>query len=151
MALTEFLSGMKLQSVVSSEYLRAKQTAQPLAAARGLPLWTDERLNERRLSGTPINHWREIVRDSFSDPDLRAPGGESSREALGRAWAALTALTGGSRTNTAVVTHGNLIALVLHSLDGTFGYEGWEGLSNPDVFLLDVEGGRGLRYRRIWK
>ena len=149
--LQEFLSDVNLHSVVSSEYLRARQTAQPLAGARGLPLRTDGRLNERRLSATPIEHWRDVVRDSFADPDLRGPGGESAREVLERAWDALTDLTEGARTSPAVVTHGNLISLVLHSIDGTFGYEGWKGLSNPDVFLLDVEGGRGLRYRRIWE
>ena len=150
-ALVEFLSGQPIDAVVSSEYRRARQTAEPLATARGLTMLTDPRLNERRLSEKPIAHWREIVRGSFADPDLRGPGGESAWEVLTRAWDALTELAENASGNTVVVSHGNLISLVLHSTDGTFGYEGWEGLSNPDVYLLDAGGGRGLRYRRIWK
>ena len=49
----------------------------------------DPRLNERILSAEPIENWQEVIRDSFDDHDLRAPGGESAREVLGRAWAAL--------------------------------------------------------------
>ena len=49
-----------------------------------------------------------------------------------------------------VVTHGNLLALVLHSLDDTFGFHGWKSLSNPDVFVLDNSGSGQMTFERIW-
>ena len=111
---------------------------------------TDARLNERALSPYPIDHWREIVHDSFVDPDLRAPGGESANDVLQRAWPAVDDLLSRSAAMPVVVTHGNLLALVLHSIDPAFGYAEWEGLSNPDVYRLSVDGDGGMRFCRLW-
>ena len=149
-SLRDFLVGQPIDAVVASEYLRARQTAKPLADALGLDVQVDAHLNERVMSETPIANWREVLRESFKDPDLRGPGGESSREASERAWAGLNDLLRSGCRLPAVVTHGNLMSLVLHSLDATFGYDGWEGLSNPDVYLLEsAEPGR-FTFRRIW-
>ena len=49
-----------------------------------------------------------------------------------------------------VVTHGNLLALVLHSLDPEFGFEGWKSLTNPDVFVLCDAGSGRMTFERIW-
>ena len=49
-----------------------------------------------------------------------------------------------------VVTHGNVMALLLHSVDATFGYRGWKSLTNPDVYMLG-EGPDGVRlFQRVW-
>ncbi len=50
-----------------------------------------------------------------------------------------------------VVTHGNLMALVLHSLDRTFGFEEWKSLSNPDVYVLIDNGTGRMSFRRVWQ
>lgn len=149
-SLRDFLAGRPIDAVVASEYRRAGQTAKPLADALGLGVQVDARLNERVLSETPIANWREVLRDSFNDPDLRGPGGESAREASERAWAGLNDLLGSGCQLPAVVTHGNLLSLVLHSLDAMFGYEGWEALSNPDVYLLESVEPERFTFRRIW-
>ncbi len=149
-SLRDFLAGWPIDAVAASEYRRARQTANPLAAARGLDVRVDARLNERKLSEKPIVHWREVVRDSFEDPDLRGPGGESAGEVSERAWAGLKDLLRSGGQLPAVVTHGNLLSLVLHSLDATFGYEGWERLSNPDVYLLESAEPGEFTFRRIW-
>ena len=91
-----------------------------------------------------------MVRDSFADPDLKAPGGESANDVLTRARPALDELLRGSAGLPVVVTHGNLLALVLHSIDPGFGYAGWENLSNPDVYRVDVEGNGVMSFRRLW-
>ncbi len=49
-----------------------------------------------------------------------------------------------------VVTNGNLMALVLHSLYRTFGFEGWKSLSNPDVYILRKTGSSKTTFERIW-
>ena len=149
-SLRDFLAGQSIDAVVASEYRRATQTVEPLAAALGLAVRVDARLNERKLSEKPIDHWREIVRDSFTDPDLRGAEGESAREVSERAWAGLNDLLACGCQLPVVVTHGNLMSLVLHSLDPAFGYEGWAGLSNPDVFLLEDSEPEGFTFRKIW-
>ena len=136
--------------IVSSSYTRAQQSIEPFAATVGLPVHLDNRLIERTLSGSPIDNWREVVRDSFGDLELRIPGGESAREVLDRGWAAITELLDGGHQLPIAVTHGNLLSLILNSLDPNFGYAGWESLSNPDVFALkEADDGR-LVFERIW-
>ena len=87
--LADFLSDHPVDMIVSSSYTRAQQSIVPFVDRLSFPIQLDERLTERRLSSSPIDHWRQVVRDSFEDLDLRASGGESGREVLGRGWAAL--------------------------------------------------------------
>lgn len=149
-ALAEFLSDYPIDHITTSEYLRARQSIEPFASRSGLRIHTDARLNERILSAEPLDNWQDVVRDSFYDHDLRAPGGESAREVLARAWAALDEILDADHAMPLVVTHGNLLALILHSLDHTFGFQGWKSLSNPDVFVLDDAGSGQMRFESIW-
>lgn len=148
--LADFLSAFPVAGIVASAYRRARETAEPLAELLHLGIETDPRLNERVLSPHPIGHWREVVRDSFAYPDLRAPGGESANDVLQRAWPALNRLLSGSTVLPVIVTHGNLLALVLRSIDPAFGYVGWGNLSNPDVYRVRVDGEGTMSFSRLW-
>jgi 2,3-bisphosphoglycerate-dependent phosphoglycerate mutase len=141
-ALAERLVVHPIDYIVSSPYLRARATIAPLAARAGLPVNIDERLAERRMSSEPVSHWREAVQRSFVDPDHRLPGGESGAEALSRGLGAISAVLSAGHRLPVVVSHGQLLSLVLHSIDPAFGYAGWQSLENPDVFLLEVDGAR---------
>lgn len=148
--LAEFLSDHPIDHITTSEYLRARQSIEPFASRSDLTIHTDARLNERTLSAEPLDNWQEIVRSSFDDYDLCAPGGESAREVLTRAWAALDEIFDADHAMPVVVTHGNLMALVLHSQEPTFGFQGWKSLTNPDVFMLrEKEPGR-FDFNRLW-
>ena len=149
--LADFLSEYPVDHITTSEYLRARQSIEPFASQSDLTIHTDHRLNERTLAANPVDYWQDVVRDSFDDQDLRAPGGESAREVLARAWAALNEILNADHTLPIVVTHGNLMALVLHSLDYTFGFEGWKSLSNPDVYLLSKVATGPISFKRIWQ
>ena len=144
------MSDYSIDTIVSSSYARARQSIEPFAAKMGLPVHLDHRLIERTLSGSPIDNWREVVRDSFGDLELRVPGGESAREVLNRGWAAITELLDGGHRFPIAVTHGNLLSLILNSLDSNFGYEEWESLSNPDVFALKEADDERLVFERVW-
>jgi 2,3-bisphosphoglycerate-dependent phosphoglycerate mutase len=146
--LAERLLAHPIDRVVSSTYLRARQTLAPFASRRGLELELDERLVERRLSLAPIPNWREVVERAFVDPDYRVPGGESGRETLERGWKALEAILDGGHSLPAVASHGQLISLVLQRIDPSFGFAGWQALANPDVFLIERARGR-LSFRRL--
>jgi 2,3-bisphosphoglycerate-dependent phosphoglycerate mutase len=134
--LSTWLEVHPVDRVVSSPFRRARETSAPLATSRGLELEIDPRLAERRLADPPVDDWREYVRRSFDDPSSCAPGGESAREVLARAWATIAEAVEHTSRLPALVTHGHFLALVLHSLDPDFGYTAWEGLRNPDVFRL---------------
>ena len=147
--LADFLDGHAIGAVVSSPFRRARETIEPFARRRGLELRTDPRLAEHTLSAESRDDWRDCVRRCFEDPDYRAPGGESARESRARAWAAIdTALDAGPALPV-LVSHGQLLSLLLSSVDPDFGYAGWASMRNPDVFRLAVEAGKGRAFERI--
>ena len=148
--LASFLGNEPVDLIVASAFTRARLSVEPLAADLGLSIRSDPRLNERTLSPGPISNWREVVRDSFDDWDLRTPGGESAREVLSRGWACLEDLFDAGRRLPLAVTHGNLLSLILHSIDPDFGYAGWESLTNPDVYVLRRAADGGMAFERWW-
>jgi 2,3-bisphosphoglycerate-dependent phosphoglycerate mutase len=144
--LCDRLAGLPISRIVSSPFARARDSAAPLAERLGLPVGIDGRLAERVLSAEPAEDWRDRLRRSFADPALAWPGGESGIEATRRGLAALAETSAGADGAVAVVTHGNLMALLLHNFDGRDGFAAWAGLSNPDVFRIDPAG----TVRRWW-
>ncbi|MHA0040863.1 histidine phosphatase family protein [Deinococcus sp. PEB2-63] len=128
-ALVPALRGLGVTRIVSSPWRRATDTVAPLAEAQGLPVTLDERLTERVLTGVPRADWRDRLRDSFADDTLTLPGGESGAAARERAQAALDTHRDPAGV-TVVVTHGNLLALLLG-----LGNDGWTALRNPDVWI----------------
>jgi 2,3-bisphosphoglycerate-dependent phosphoglycerate mutase len=146
--LAEFFRDIELDLVVSSPYVRAVETILPLAQERGLSVETDPRLKERVLCGRPRDDWMDLLKRSFEDPHLCFEGGESGKEALERALSALKDWTRSSAKNVAIVSHGNLLALILGHFDRRFGFEGWKAMSNPDVYQVRLPEGR---VERIWR
>lgn len=149
--LMEFLSKAPVARIVSSPFVRAVQSVTLLAHRLGAPIETDPRLQERVLSDRSLPNWREQLRQTFEYLDLRLPGGETSREAMQRASAAVqdilrTPLTGA----VAVVSHGNLSTLLLKLFDDTLGFSTWERMTTPDVFCLHI-GETGTCITRLWQ
>ncbi|WP_066172409.1 histidine phosphatase family protein [Bacillus marinisedimentorum] len=147
--LAEFFRGRKIDRIISSPFKRARQTAEPLAGKLHLPIEEDPRLAERILSPEPLPNWLEILQESFESPDLKIAGGESSREALERGIGVIEEISKTGVENTVVVTHGNLMALLLKHFDSTFGFKEWSLLTNPDVYLLTMSNEAPV-LERIW-
>lgn len=134
--------------IVSSPFRRARQTVAPLATACGLTIEIDARLAERQLAAEPPREFRTAVRRSLEDVDHLLPGGESSRAAQARGRQAIESLLERGARLPVVATHGQLLTLILNSIDPTFGFDGWESLSHPDVYLVEVSGSRWSFQRR---
>jgi 2,3-bisphosphoglycerate-dependent phosphoglycerate mutase len=147
--LADHLATLGVNLLVSSPYTRAQQSIAPLAQRLGLPVEIDTRLAERVLAAAPLTHWREAVRQTFVDLDLTWPGGESSRIAMARGRATIDALLARPEHAPVVVTHGNLMTLILRSFETQFGFQTWERLSNPDVYCLAMQGGH-VEIFRTW-
>ena len=126
--LAAWLRPLGVARIVSSTYLRARQSVEPLARELGLAIETDERLIERVLSTEPLDDWIERLRAAWADHDLALPGGESSRQATQRGMAAILDVLADRRQPAVVASHGNLISLLLHAFDG-----------RPDVFEVVYE------------
>jgi 2,3-bisphosphoglycerate-dependent phosphoglycerate mutase len=148
--LAEALARHAIDHVVSSPFRRALQTIAPFAVRAGLPVHEDVRLAERTLSAEPLDDWLEQLHRTWEDFDYRAPGGETSREAQLRGRAVVDEIAGAGHRCAVLVSHGNLIGLVLQSIDSRFDYEAWTRLTNPDLFRL-VPRGDSYSVERLWE
>ena len=142
------LADRGIRRIVSSPYARASQSIQPLAQTLGIPVETDHRLRERQVPFDPNLDWQEYIRPTFFDLDLVLPDGESSRAAIERATAALHK-AGAGVTPVALASHGQLLSLLLMSLDRRFGFDTWVAMTTPDIYQLTMIGD-AVQIERIW-
>ncbi len=101
----------------------------------------DDRLVERVLSPTLLADWREKLAETFVNLDLSFVGGESSRAAMSRAIAVVNEVMQQAEKPVAIVTHGNLMTLILKFFDEQIGYTDWANLQNPDVYRVQIGDG----------
>lgn len=150
--LAEFFTDKKIKRIVSSPFKRARQSIGPTAQKLGVEVEHEERLAERILSTEPLENWMDMLAESYRDMNLKFPGGESSQEATNRALEVIEELKAEADENTIIVTHGNLMSLILKFYDDEFGYEDWKKLSNPDVYLLTLEENtKEGKLERLWR
>jgi 2,3-bisphosphoglycerate-dependent phosphoglycerate mutase len=148
--LSDFFSGVQVERIVSSPFLRAYQSITPLAEKLGITIEVDDRLKEKVLSTKMLPDWLEWVRQSFDDLDLCLVGGESGRTAMQRVVTAVDEIFLHDAKVTIIVTHGKLMTLLLKHFDEQTGFTEWQGLTNPDVYKVmivkdDVE------VKRVWE
>ncbi len=119
--LAQALADDELQAIYSSDLMRARQTAAPLAARKGLQPRVDPGLRERGfgefegLSFAQIaQRWPDQAQAwRRRDPDFGARGGEVLRDFRERVVAAVTRLAQGHRGQSiALVTHGGVLDLL---------------------------------------
>ena len=122
----------------------------PLAELKQIEVETDERLSERILSTKVLEDWLEKLQATYNELDLTFDGGESSREAMARVVSVVEEILSGVDENTIIVTHGNLMSLLLKNYQSDFGFVQWQKLSNPDVFLLEFEENE-VRLKHVWQ
>jgi 2,3-bisphosphoglycerate-dependent phosphoglycerate mutase len=135
-ALADWFSEMPIGRIICSLYSRALQSIMPLSEHLRLAVETDERLVERVLSPLPLNNWRESLAKTFIDLDLSFEGGESSRTGMMRGVAVVNQALQQTANPVVIVTHGNLMTLVLKHFDQEIGFAEWERLQNPDVYCI---------------
>jgi 2,3-bisphosphoglycerate-dependent phosphoglycerate mutase len=146
--LAAHLKDAGIRRIVSSPYLRAVQTVEPLARSLGLAIQHDARLAERSAGWDPARH-AEFVERSFLDFDYAPYQSESSRLAQKRAAEALQEMIADDVLPTVAVGHGQLFSLLLHYLDQRDPFRTWLDLTNPDVFSVTASS-VGYRIERVW-
>jgi 2,3-bisphosphoglycerate-dependent phosphoglycerate mutase len=147
--LADCLQDSGVEQVICSPYLRAQQSIAPFAQRNDIPLRIDRRLSERVLSGSNLDNWMECLRQTFDDFDVSFNGGESSSHAMRRAVEVINELGTSESKCIAVVTHGNLMTLLLRYFDARFGFDEWARLTNPDIFLVSVEENKAT-VQHVW-
>ncbi|KOS60498.1 histidine phosphatase family protein [Lysinibacillus agricola] len=148
--LSEFFSNSKIDRIISSPFLRAIQSVEPISEETNINIEIDERLSERTLSTTDLPDWLEKLKATFNDLELKFQGGESSKEAMNRIVTVVDEVFKSESENTIIVTHGNLMSLLLKNYDNSFDFDCWKNLSNPDVFVL-CNTNNEVYKKRLWQ
>lgn len=148
--LNQFFMNIKIDRIVSSPFLRAVQSIQPTVNHKQLQLEIDNRLAERVLSTEVYPDWLARLEETYIDLDLKLKGGESSKEAIERVLSLVKEIINHDSEHTIIVTHGNLMSLLLMHFDSEFGFAEWRMLSNPDVYELSIDTHEN-KFKRIWK
>lgn len=136
--LKEFFQAIKIDRILSSDYSRAIASITPLAESKRLFIEEQIDLRERVLTLESREDWFDILRHSFEDPSFKLTGAESGQEAAQRIMHVLKQVTTKETETSIVVTHGNLLTLLLQQIDSRFGFETWRTLSNPDIYRLNI-------------
>lgn len=130
-----------IDGIISSPYLRAIESIKPFAETNNLKIEVDNRLQERILSNEPVDDWMEVLEQSFNELDFKLPGGESANDAITRGNAIFDSINQNNDMNNVIlVSHGNLISLMLKRFDESIGFDEWKNLNNPDVYLIESSG-----------
>lgn len=70
---------------------------------------------------------------------------------MSRAASVVTEALNSGKKNIVIVSHGNLISLLLKHFDNRIGFKEWEGMTNPDVIQLTFLEEDKPSIQRIWK
>ncbi len=106
-------------------------------------------MKERILSVEAFSDWKDMLKMTFGDFDLKFKGGESSNEAKKRILGIIKKVINNEFKNTIIVTHGNLMSLLLQHYNNSFGFEQSISLSNPDVYHIKITDHK-VTQERIW-
>jgi 2,3-bisphosphoglycerate-dependent phosphoglycerate mutase len=102
--------------ILASDLLRARMTAEPLAAATGAPLTFDAGLHERNYGDVRGTPYAELTDDIFG-PTYAPPGGETwdvFHARVDGAWGRVLRQAAAADGHLAVVTHGLVCHAVAH-------------------------------------
>ncbi|KPB05955.1 histidine phosphatase family protein [Bacillus sp. CHD6a] len=142
--LAKYFSNLQIDRIITSPFLRAIQTIEPLAKKSEINIEIDERLAERTLSSGDLPDWLEKLEETYEDLELKFEGGESSREAMERIVQVVEEAHESDGETIIIVTHGNIMSLLIRYYQPSFGFEDWMNLGNPDVYRLSWVEGQGM-------
>jgi probable phosphoglycerate mutase len=161
--LAERVKAYPIEAILSSDLVRARETAEIVAARLAVPLFLDPRLREASLGeaeGLTVDEvvarygleaWQTWCSYEPRDWSFRFPNGEAKRQTLDRAAAVLAEfLENHAFTNVAVSTHGGVIRTLVRSCMGA--EAGAVPIQNCGVHVMDryaSAGGIAWTYVRL--
>ncbi|TCP29383.1 2,3-bisphosphoglycerate-dependent phosphoglycerate mutase [Scopulibacillus darangshiensis] len=148
---TKLLSYKHIDHVISSPYLRARQTVEGLADSVGKDIKIIEGFKERKLQDGSAGNFEEAVKKVWSDYSFAWEGGESNLEAQKRGIVATEwVLKQFKGSNVAIGTHGNIMVLIMNYYEKQYDYEFWKQLAMPDIYKLSFDGDKLIGCKKIW-
>ena len=136
--LIDLLSKIGAEKIVSSPYLRARETVRPFAESNQIKIEIDPDLRERLIATSWIEDFSTAINIVHGDTSLSLPGGESARAALVRFQGALERIVTNSPGGRIIVaTHGAVIAHLMRSHIATLPADYHVRIERPHVFELE--------------
>ena len=89
------------------------------------------------------------LESTFTNIDIAFSGGESTKQATDRAISLIQDVLQLNHTTTLLVTHGNLLTLILKHFNHTIGFNEWRTLTNPDIYEITID--EQCIIKRLWK
>jgi len=155
-AVATAMAEVSIDVVFSSPLLRARQTAEVVAARLDVPLHFDPRLKEihagvfqdQRRSELEKTHAEELARWRSEDLDYAIPGGETRRELMARGRLAFESIARSGHEQIAVIAHGRLLVVTLKHLVGIAPDEPPVALENGSITTIAFNGGQRFHAER---
>src|SRR5262245_53160783 len=139
--LAKRLAGLGVAAILTSDYARARMTAERVRAATSAPLEEWAELRERNFGELRGRAYADLGFDPFA-PDYAPPGGESWDAFHARvtvAWPRILARAAALRGNLAVITHGLVCRAVVQNEVGLGGLEAPLGWGNTSLTIVASE------------
>jgi 2,3-bisphosphoglycerate-dependent phosphoglycerate mutase len=135
------LAGLGVAAIASSDYARARMTAEAVRAATGAPLELWPELRERNFGDLRGRAYADLGLDPFA-ADYAPPGGESweeFHERTARAWRRVFARAGEVAGNLVVVSHGLVCRAFAEREIGLGGLEAPAAWPNTSLTIVAAE------------
>lgn len=137
---TEFLRDKNIDAVLSSPFIRARDTVAPFAASVGLKIREVEDFRERKVADEWILPFEEFTSNQWADFSFKLEAGECLEEVTARNVAALRQVLQQHRgKNIAIGGHGTAISTVVHHFDNTYGFEGFSAMKRIFPWVVKME------------
>lgn len=155
-AVAQALASVPVTAVYSSPLLRARQTAERIAAIHGLPIQFDDRLKELHAGifqgklrrELPLLFPQEYAAWSSGDPFYVIPGGQSRFQVQQRGKEVLEEIAARHTGHTVVVGHGALFRFALAALLGQGETIELPPLANGSITVVTYDGNGRFRIER---
>lgn len=153
--ITQILLKENINQIISSSYVRARQTVEGLANQREMGIELDPRFRERDLAARDYHfeNPEEAMQKAFSNPAFKFPGGESNHEVQQRGIDGLRdAVMRYNGQKIAIGIHGNIMVCTMNYFDKKYNFEFWKQTTKPDIYKLSINDRFELiACERLWK
>jgi len=141
--LAEKIRALAPVAIYTSTEPKARETAEIIGEALGVPVHPTEDLHEHDRSNEPHMDTREFISLMallFKEPDREVLGLETADEAYERFAEAVDDILEKSAGDVAIVSHGTVIALFAQRRLKKDGFGLWRQMGQPSFLVVDVAG-----------
>lgn len=153
--ITKIMLRENIDKIISSSYVRARQTVEGLSKSLKLEIEIDPRFRERDLAARDhyFDNPEEAMQKVFSESYFKYPGGESNAEVQERGISALQDTVAKNKgKKIAIGIHGNIMTCTMNYFDGKYDYDFWKRTTKPDIYKLTFNDQFQLvQCERLWE